>query len=441
MLDFFYRYRGNLCILVLCLYIVSPVIETVVCLFNRVERYYPLISYPIVILHIILPICILLALAVYAGVIRNIVITRRPLRPLLRENLPMVFFGLLVLWIAVDSVVTGTLGTWFEGHWYTNEPTILAVAYFLVWFACATLIRSPEQKERIALLSVVCSILVAVYALAHHFLSRAGLDASISSLPVAVFFNINHYGYYLAIHVMLAAAMFALGSKKAYRILGLAALAINTAVLNLNNTLGAWLACCAGFLFLLIVCAIVHRRFSWRALIGLGVFLVISGIMRIWTNQMFASVQNLALDIQRVVTDAEDAGRAGSGRWRIWKLTAELIAQKPIFGYGNEGIFDVLEAATKNGRPHNELLQYAVFYGIPGLVLYLCGVMSVFLAGYRARKALDGPTLLCLTGAFGYLVSSLVGNTKFYVTPLFFIFLGLGFCKDRPRRRDGTKEA
>ena len=433
MLDFFYRYRVSLCILVLCLYVISPVIETVVCLFSRVERFYPLRSYSTLILGIILPICILLALAVYAGVIRNIVITRAPLRPMLRDNLPLVFFGLLVLWIAVDSVVTGTLRAWFEGNSYRNEPTILIAAYFLVWFACAALIRAPMHKERIALLSVVCSIPVALYALAHHFLSRAGLDESISSLPVAVFFNINHYGYYLAIHVMLAAAFFALGSKRAYRILGLAALAINTAVLNLNNTLGAWLACCAGFLFLLIVCAIVYRRFSWRALIGLGVFLAISGILRIWTNQMFASVQNLAADIQRVVTDAEGAGRAGSGRWRIWKLTAELIGQKPIFGYGNEGAMDVLANATRNARPHNEIMQYAVFYGIPGAIIYVCGVMSVFLAGYRGRKTLDGPTLVCLTGAFAYFFSSLFGNTMFYTAPLFFIFLGLGLC---PRSKE-----
>ena len=439
MLDFFYRYRGNLCILVLCLYIVSPVIETVVCLFSRVERFYPLRSYSTLILGIILPICILLALAVYAGVIRNIVITRAPLRPMLRDNLPLVFFGLLVLWIAVDSVVTGTLRTWFEGHWYTNEPTILAVAYFLVWFACATLIRSPEQKERIALLSVACSIPVAVYALAHHFLSRAGLDESISSLPVAVFFNINHYGYYLAIHVMLAAAFFALGSKRAYRVLGLAALAINAAVLNLNNTLGAWLACCAGFLFLLIVCAIVYRRFSWRALIGLGVFLAVSGILRIWTNQMFASVQNLAADIQRVVTDAEGAGRAGSGRWRIWKKTIEMIGQSPIFGYGNEGMA-ALKAATNNGRPHNEILQYAGFYGIPGALLYVCGVMRVFLTGYRARKRLDSPTLLCLTGAFAYFFSSLFGVTFFYTAPFFFVFLGLGLCPGSAETAIGKSE-
>ena len=270
-------------------------------------------------------------------------------------------------------------------------------------------------------------IVIAAYAIIVHELCVHSIIAGDRVNVTAVFCQINHYGYYLCIHIMLGSGLFSLEKYKLYRCIGFISIVINTAALALNSSFGPWLACVCAFLFQVIVLAIVKHRFDMRSLTAAMSFLFVSAIMGFWTDNIFSSIFQFMTDVKSVADDSQVADSAGTGRWELWKFTVERIFEKPLFGYGIEGINQALEEATGSSRPHNELLQYAVFYGIPAALIYIAGFFSVFIRGFKYRKSLDNATIICLTGAFAYLISSLFGNTMFYTAPFFFIFLGLGY--------------
>ena len=428
---FLSRHVEHICVAVVCLFLCTPIIEMLICFIDETDRYYTLYHYPVIILNWVLPISIVLAVIVYGTLIGRAVTQKTGLLRCCLRRRAHLFFGLMVLWMLLSSIVTDTTHMWYLYDVYRNEPNILVAAYFLVFFFCAAQIRSPDKKERIVLFAVVLSIVLGIYSTVRYQLVSLGRDVSISRYSVAVFFNNNHYGYYLAVHTMLSSGLFALSEKRSFRVVGLVALAMNTAVLSMNNTFGAWLACCAAFVFQFVVVWIVRRRVDWRTPVGLGVFLLVTLLMSSRTQEILHSFVQFVDDVESVTTDPVNSNKAGSYRWIIWKLTVSKIAEQPVFGYGAEGIVEELYAATRNTRPHNEIMQHAVFYGIPAAVLYVCGVMSVFLNGYRHRATLDAPSLLCLVGAFAYFVSSLFGNTMFYTAPFFFLFLGMGYFHGR----------
>ena len=65
------------------------------------------------------------------------------------------------------------------------------------------------------------------------------------------------------------------------------------------------------------------------------------------------------------------------------------------------------------------------YYGIPAGLMYLFGLMSVYIKALIKRKSIDNTTIICLAGALAYIGSALVGNSFIFTAPFFFIFLGL----------------
>jgi O-antigen ligase len=122
----------------------------------------------------------------------------------------------------------------------------------------------------------------------------------------------------------------------------------------------------------------------------------------------------------------------GHGRWRLWELTAEYIRQRPLFGYGCEGINERLYAGTAaiNGvsNPHCEPLTYAAFFGIPAALFYIAGCVTAIVKGLRSSNN-KSKTANCSTiaayAAAAYFISSLFGVAMFYTAPFFFILLGI----------------
>lgn len=87
----------------------------------------------------------------------------------------------------------------------------------------------------------------------------------------------------------------------------------------------------------------------------------------------------------------------------------------------------MMERAAGNDRSNCEYMQYALSFGIPAAVLYTLACVGVVVRGVRTRKTLRAMTFVCLTAAFTYMVSAVVGNSMYNTTPYFFIFLGLGY--------------
>ena len=71
-------------------------------------------------------------------------------------------------------------------------------------------------------------------------------------------------------------------------------------------------------------------------------------------------------------------------------------------------------------------------FGIPAALLYIGGLMSIFIKALIRRKSVDNATLVCLTASLGYIGSAFFGNRMIFILPFFFIFLGLANSTEPP---------
>ena len=124
----------------------------------------------------------------------------------------------------------------------------------------------------------------------------------------------------------------------------------------------------------------------------------------------------------------EEADSAGSSRWVLWKATMKYISEKPLLGWGVEGISQRLKVEAGAERTHNEYLQYAAFFGIPNVICYITGCALVFLRAVRRWNDIEPGTKVCVCGALAYFISAAFGVSMYYTAPLFFVYLGLGYA-------------
>ena len=83
------------------------------------------------------------------------------------------------------------------------------------------------------------------------------------------------------------------------------------------------------------------------------------------------------------------------------------------------------EKDVNEGRSHNLVVQLAGTLGFPALFCYLAGMAFIFFGGLKTMKSWD---MYMYTGMFvmvSYLLSSLTGNSAFYTSGYFYIFVGL----------------
>lgn len=185
----------------------------------------------------------------------------------------------------------------------------------------------------------------------------------------------------------------------------------------------------------------------------------------------------------------EDISLVGSGRGPVWIRSLDLMNQRPWFGWGLENMLNEFYNQYKisEGRTHNLVLQLGGTTGIPGVIMYLVATISIFFkvlfdAKFRKfnKKQLGiifGIYLICtiainiiiskitdkvfFNGIFtamtwalltiiiftkkvhfrvkdwnefefigasvfvSYMISDLFGNSAFYTSPYFMIFLGI----------------
>ena len=354
-------------------------------------------------------------------------------RTFLKNNITLIIFASFILLICISTIVNAeepyALGCTWRMEFFWSY-----ILYVLVYFGCTALIvRQRIKMVAIRLFQIVALIQVFLVFFDRYFVRlepfhRAQYEGDFTS----VISNRNHYCYYLTIVILVSAALFILEKNRIWRIFDGICFFANTWTLMRADTLGCFLAALVGLVFLGVLLFLHDGRIHKTALILLAVFLALFLLSALFNDALLLSFLNLFGDVEKIATNAEDVGDAGTNRWRLWTYTIQYIRERPLLGWGSEGIFDQLEQNAVYSRPHNEYLQYMAFFGIPAGILYVCGVISVFLRGFRHRKELDLFTLAAFAGAFGYLVSACFGNTVFSVAPYFFCILGAAY---RPSRK------
>ncbi len=380
----------------------------------------------------ILPLVSLVAFVLYILRILKLRKEKKGLKDIVSHTLLIVFSGVVLLMV-ISQIYNG-IGYALEGYSIVTigETFDMEVAYFIFVLFTASQVKDEGHKKLLIRTHILVSFFVMI---AGFFLWKVRIEIGDSSFIqdvgfASIFWNINYYGYYLAFTIPLAAAAFIGEKKVVWKIVSGIGLVANTVAISINDTFGAWIGAAVAMIFIIVSKSIIDKKANIQSVILLLVFMVSLYIPGHILGTFEANFRSFGSDLSEIVSDGTNAQNAGSGRWKIWESSIEVIKDNPILGIGFEGV-NYKKLHTFNARPHNEFIQYALFHGIPMMLAYFAGCLGIFIRALRKKRILDSATFSCLSAAFGYLVSSFFGLTVFSTAYYLFIFLGMGYVHDK----------
>lgn len=365
------------------------------------------------------------------------------------RNRAFALFGVFIILMIISTAVNGFTHLGLFSTPYRREGLFGYMSYF-VYFSLAYISCNRKLIRAFFCIFTGSASVLAIFPMIDFFskfdrFSIGGADY--------LFYQYNHYGYYLLMSMITAAMLFITEKKLSLKILFIIEFAIAVFGLLINDTFGCQLAAIVTLIFIAIVYSLHKGKFKPITLFPIAVFAFTALLGCIISNGIKTYVINNYFQFT-VDTDAltngfdEDAYSTGISRIRLWKYTLSYISEKPLLGFAAEGTGERLYTdvgndignGIGNDRCHCEYLQYAVNYGIPAAIIYIAGIMTVYLRGLIRRKQLSEFNLIGLCVGFAYLVSAVVGNSMFYTAPFLFIMLGFGYSLYSPGNENPSDE-
>jgi len=363
---------------------------------------------------------------------------------LLKTHIWLVFFTGFLIWAFTSSMFSDDPTLAFYSNLHRNEGYVVFV-YYVIVFLIAGMIKSNQKKRVLLNVFVVSATLLCAVtvlqkynAVSTFFHMQNCVLFTATGKYSSVFSYYNHYGYYLCMVVLCCAGLIFTDKKKRFLLCHSLLIMINVWSLVLNDTFGSYLAatiamCVIPALFIIKAKKNYESINKWtvfRILLPLLLFVVISFSSSLSEDSIFSQFGQLTSDMGKVITNDPTSDSAGTNRWYLWRITSGFVAERPIFGYGAEGLIDKYATlGLMNDRPANEYIQYAAFFGIPGMIFYLLALLSIFIVCMKKLKTLKPITLAIAGCVLAYGVSACFGNTMYYTTVYFYMFLGL-VCRD-----------
>lgn len=359
----------------------------------------------------------------------------RRVRDFIKNEPWNLFFAILILWSIVCTLKSSDMHTSFLGSTYRYEG-LKAYFYYAAIYSCAHIIRDDRARMRILKTYAFVSVLLGICLVLQNN-NLLGFDRIFAYEGATVFCQFNHMGYYLNMSVMVMAGLFIASEKMINNVMYAVGMAFQLYCLLLNNTFGAYLGAMTGLIILSVI-YIIRTKSVKKMIIPVLIFVTVSGLSvsgRIRTisgENLTKNFKVLAHDTQLIAQNADDADRAGTGRMGMWKAGLKMVPESPVFGYGPEMINKEYFAKYMNytERVENEYLQYMIFLGIPGLLLYLTAFATMIVCQLKNINKLGLITIASAGCVAGYLVGAFVGNSMYYTAPYMYMFLGLATKRD-----------
>ena len=363
---------------------------------------------------------------IYCGyyLITNRKTVRANLKQYLKRIVPLVLFFLLALTILIVTKIRGANEYDLTGHPYMYESIYSYITYPLVYFFCGMFVSSEKLKRGLLYSLTMTALPLNVLALVSEWVTPIKYFVG-GGNAYAVFHNSNHYGYYLVMVTIASAIMFVYEKTVGWKIYNAVSAIIGIMALIVTNVTGGYLAVLIVFISFVIYCFIKEKGLKWQAFSILGIYLLISLMMGFWYPTVTSNFTNLFFDLGQIIEDPLEADSAGSARWKLWKGVVQHMSESPWTGFGIEGLLNTYGVGT----PHNELLQYAEFFGIPAMLLYLSAVIVILVTILKHSEQFSKMTLVCFCVCVGYLIGSFFGVAIYYTTPFIYIFLGLTYAE------------
>ena len=346
------------------------------------------------------------------------------------DYIPTIIFCVYLVFALISSIVNKTSVDYLMGYTARSEGVLSLCAYYLIFYLCGSLVSKEKYKYFLSYFFLSIGFLIGVLSVINHFCVHIKIftefDFNGRLLPAGIFYTHNFYAYYLAISIMLAAGLVVFDKCKWRKALSFVIFALDTFILALNDTMGAFLAIIVAFAFFIFFVLIRDKKFSFKLLGLFALFIAIIFVVGLFTQSFLSELTGLVSDVETIAAEGADAEDAGTARWGLWTHTWQYIKEKPWIGWGFEGTAERLADETNQSKVHNEYLENMANFGIPAGLIYIAALMSVYIKAIKRRKHVDDITLVCLVGALGYIGSALVGNSLIFTAPYCFIFLGLG---------------
>ncbi len=321
---------------------------------------------------------------------------------------------------------TGQLGSGYISHFF-----------MMGLLGCVYMINDREQKETLVWAFIAVTDILSLIQVSFEY-DIPPLMYFSAAPRVSVYTQMNHYGYMIAMSFIAITGMYYMtvmgedGDRKVKKMIALImSIILQSFAIVINDTLGSFLAISITLIIIPVFWIKRVKKFNFCFIIPiiiLCIFTMLSLAGRIPTksnSSIGPSLIEFGGDLKKLIYKTDDYRKAGTTRAGIWEDTIKRIKERPIVGYGPDVIQDDDLVIYINTTPHNEFLECAFFLGIPGLILYLGGLIHLFIIKMKTLKKLrefmliPGGVIIC------YLISSFTGVRKFNTVCYFFMFIGL----------------
>lgn len=354
----------------------------------------------------------------FVSLLHFLISSKKSFRKLILEYKEISFLSLFILWAILSSLLNKDFSIIWMGAMVRQEGLYAYLMYAGI-FALALLIHYKKHILFLFKLQIsVASILV--------LLSLINIESINSFLNInalsSVFFNQNHFAYYLAISSSISSHLY-LEEKKIFYLISFSILVLG---LCLNGSFGPFLALVVSFSLYIVFLYKFKKERKQEILIIYGVFVVVVLITNLFTHSFLNDLLRLGHDVNDIVNVSENAGSAGSARWQLWQNALKFISQKPLLGYGIDNLGQAYaKVKLAMDRPHNEFLQFAASMGLPALVFYLSALGSIFIKWVKQIQSASLYKIALFFIALTYVISSFFGNTMIYTFPYYVVILAL----------------
>lgn len=342
----------------------------------------------------------------------------------------------ILLGFLIWNIIATLLQLAIFGHSYAFTTIIYPLGIqeglfaFVIYGLCvlmAYFVKDKQIAKNILFTFLIIVLLLSIFA----FIDPCGdliFQSHRNTTWASMFFNSNHFGYVLTLATTLSGMWFVFADKKWQKIVSCVLLVCFTATSFMVDTFGSLIAIFVTFILIPIVLGWFKKKFSYKYIVPVCVFIVVSFLMiplggyRYYSTYVsfFRQLAGLFKDFFVVLFDVvstapttEVAKQAGTNRWGLWLMAFEEIMSSPIIGTGNVRL-----------RPHNEYLQFAQVWGLPSLIIYISAFVVIFVKAIKHRSKLSNFSLALLFSIGAYLISAMFGNTMPHTIPFFALFLG-----------------
>ena len=331
----------------------------------------------------------------------------------------------MLCWALLSAICAKDIGTSLGGNLYRFDGFESYVIYAAI-MGCAFIITTSHKKRLLFILLVIVADFLAIgqFGTEQNWMLFCQIYPG---LRTTLFFQFNHYGYFLNMAIVTIAGLITYDQRPRYRLFYIISIILQMYTLIVNDTFGAYLGMLVGLLGVCILFWIREKRWDWfviTPLLFLMILSVLSSLGYISSSAEYNIGENFRVlfgDVDKIAHHSSSMGSAGTGRMGLWMAAFDAIKERPLLGYGPDS--DVI-AFTGTDRPHNEFIQHALFLGIPALIMYIAALVTLFLHQIKHLRKLNYTVLIAAGVVIGYLAGSMTGNTMFYTTYYFFMMLG-----------------